>query len=199
VFTFDTTTLTNGVHTIAWIVRSDTGETAGVGSRYFSVSNGSLRLEPNQPALSTIPATATLDVPSATAARTMSPRALEAEIDRAPLDPASILGRRGFDRGVPLRSFAPAAGVVTVQSEELNRVELYLNRSGGLRCTGYLRTPDGLAPLPVGSTLNAQTCEFVWVPGPGFVGAYTVVFVRWNGGTPVARQDVDIVLNPKGR
>ncbi|MEP6593051.1 MAG: fibronectin type III domain-containing protein, partial [Acidobacteriota bacterium] len=40
VFTFDTRTLTNGVHTIAWAVTDNTGGTAGVGSRYFTVANG---------------------------------------------------------------------------------------------------------------------------------------------------------------
>jgi hypothetical protein len=32
----------------------------------------------------------------------------------------------------------------------------------------------------------------------GFVGAYDLVFVRWAGGHAVARQDVHVVLNPKG-
>ena len=36
---------------------------------------------------------------------------------------------------------------------------------------------------------------FTWQPGPGFVGAYDLMFVRPDGGT---RQDVRVVLNPKG-
>jgi uncharacterized repeat protein (TIGR03803 family) len=39
VFTIDTTTLTNGVHTIAWSVTDDMGRTDGIGSRYFTVLN----------------------------------------------------------------------------------------------------------------------------------------------------------------
>jgi DNA-binding beta-propeller fold protein YncE len=35
----DTTTLTNGLHTIAWIVRDNMGATAGVGARFFTVIN----------------------------------------------------------------------------------------------------------------------------------------------------------------
>ena len=38
-FVLDTTTLSNGVHTIAWIVRDNTGAAAGVGSRFFTVAN----------------------------------------------------------------------------------------------------------------------------------------------------------------
>lgn len=38
-FVLDTTTLANGVHTIAWIVHDSTGATAGIGSRFFTVVN----------------------------------------------------------------------------------------------------------------------------------------------------------------
>ena len=38
-FTFDTTTLANGVHTIAWLVRDNMGSVTAVGSRYFTVAN----------------------------------------------------------------------------------------------------------------------------------------------------------------
>jgi YVTN family beta-propeller protein len=36
----DTTTLANGLHTIFWVASDDLGATAGIGSRYFTVSNG---------------------------------------------------------------------------------------------------------------------------------------------------------------
>lgn len=38
---FDSTTLTNGVHTLAWLVTDNQGNASGIGSRYFTVSNGS--------------------------------------------------------------------------------------------------------------------------------------------------------------
>ena len=38
-FVIDTTTMSNGLHSIAWIVRDNTGATQGVGSRFFSVAN----------------------------------------------------------------------------------------------------------------------------------------------------------------
>ncbi len=38
-FVFDTTRLTNGVHTIAWIVTDSSGASQGVGSRFFTVAN----------------------------------------------------------------------------------------------------------------------------------------------------------------
>lgn len=38
-FKLDTTTLADGVHTIAWVVRDNAGNASGIGSRYFTVSN----------------------------------------------------------------------------------------------------------------------------------------------------------------
>jgi hypothetical protein len=40
-YTIDTRTLANGVHTIFWIIRDNTGQASGVGSRFFTVQNGS--------------------------------------------------------------------------------------------------------------------------------------------------------------
>ena len=38
-FRLDTTTLTNGVHTISWVVRDGAGNASGIGSRFFTVAN----------------------------------------------------------------------------------------------------------------------------------------------------------------
>ncbi|HTP89273.1 MAG TPA: hypothetical protein VMJ34_20125 [Bryobacteraceae bacterium] len=38
-FTIDTTTLTNGIHTIGWLVYDNNGKGAGIGSRFFWVQN----------------------------------------------------------------------------------------------------------------------------------------------------------------
>ncbi len=35
----DTTTYSNGVHTIAWSVKDNAGNTDGIGSRFFTISN----------------------------------------------------------------------------------------------------------------------------------------------------------------
>ncbi len=40
-FLFDTTALANGVHTISWLITDDCGRADGVGSRFFTVQNGS--------------------------------------------------------------------------------------------------------------------------------------------------------------
>jgi hypothetical protein len=46
-FHLDTTTLANGLHTIAWVVTDSAGASEGIGSRYFVVLNGA---QPHEPA-----------------------------------------------------------------------------------------------------------------------------------------------------
>ena len=77
VHTFDTRTLAEGVHTIAWGVTDNQGNSAGVGSRYFTVANGANAL--------------TADAVASTALRT-GPGTDE------------IRGRRGFETDTPWRS-----------------------------------------------------------------------------------------------
>jgi hypothetical protein len=40
-YMLDTRTMTDGLHTIAWVIRDNAGQATGVGSRYFRVQNGS--------------------------------------------------------------------------------------------------------------------------------------------------------------
>jgi hypothetical protein len=81
----NTTTLLDGLHTIAWVVTDDAGAVEGIGSRYFTVANGSSQstsgvLTP--PALTAAPARAS--------ARQVFVRELEPiEIDLGDAEPAS--------------------------------------------------------------------------------------------------------------
>jgi fibronectin type III domain protein/BACON domain-containing protein len=173
-FAFDTTTLANGVHTMAWVVTDNQGGAAGVGSRYFRVFNG-----------------AASQVASLTAASTMTQGS---ELTRAATDTSSIQARRGYDMDAPFQTYAAAAdGRVTLQSEELDRIELQTKGA----TEGFMVSGDTQRPLPIGSRLDPATGTFVWQPGVGFVGSYDLAFVRRTGGRLV-RQDVRIVLNPKG-
>ena len=177
--TIDTTTLSNGLHTIYWIVTDNQGVAEGIGSRFFTVSNGA--------------GGALTAAQGLTAARPVNDAAALAAV---PLDTAAVVGRRGWDTSAPLRAFAPAAtGRTLVRSEEVNRVELQLGSGWD---AGYLRTREGLAPLPVGSHLDTATGVFTWAPGVGFVGAYDLVFVQHSDAQAVARREVRVLLAPKG-
>ena len=171
----DTTALANGLHTISWVATDDQGGTSGLGSRFFTVSNSSGTTTPNE---------------------TLTPIHEEASVLAAPLVAESIVGRRGWDDRTPMRQYdAGASGRVLVRAEEVDRIELQLSSATTAEYKGWLRTSAGLAPLPIGSSLRGST--FIWTPGAGFVGTYDLLFVRHVNGSPAARQNVRVVLQPK--
>lgn len=51
-------------------------------------------------------------------------------------------------------------------------------RDARCRRTGHDVTSGESRPLPVGSSLDAATGDFVGAPGPGFIGTCELVFVR---------------------
>jgi hypothetical protein len=196
----DSTAFTNGLHTYVWNVVDTNGKSGGIGSRFIGISNGSLTLDPHAAhASNVIAGTNVVEVPHAAALRIDSSRSsLLAEVDRAPADLSTVLGRRGFDLERALQAYPADDGRIDVQAEELDRIELHLSATSGNEYSGYLRTTSGLMPLPVGSHLDASTGAFTWMPGVGFYGAYDLVFVRWTNGVAAARQDVRITLNAQG-
>ena len=76
--------------------------------------------------------------------------------------------------------------MVTIQSEELDRIELKTDAT-----KAFLRTASGLGPLPIGAKLDADG-TFTWQPGVAFVGEYEFVFASARG-----QQRAMVVLNVK--
>jgi glucose/arabinose dehydrogenase len=148
---FDSTTLADGVHTIAWAVTDNLGNAAGIGSRYFTVSNGSGSLREQ-------------------AARSS---AFGSHLTTTVARPARVIvGRRGFDPYGAFETFeADADGRITIRIPQLGRIELWL----GHGATARAATPDGPGPLPIGSHLDPDTGRFTWNPGAGFVGAHDLL------------------------
>ena len=106
----DTTTLTNGLHTISWVVTDDQGATEGIGSRFFTVSNGAGGADGG----------AAASAGAATAAR--GRLSASADIERCCRSIARrSLGRRGWDLDAPLRAFEPGdrAARRSIRSEEV--------------------------------------------------------------------------------
>ena len=177
VYTFDTTALSNGMHTMAWVVVDNQGGAAGVGSRYFRVFNSS-----------------SLGMTMAPADAALQALTQDTDLEGASREQTPVDARRGYALDAPMRRYqADAGGRVTLQAEELDRIELATNGA----TAGYLLSGGALRPLPVGSRLDPESGTFVWQPGVGFVGSYDLAFLRQRGGRLV-RQDVRIVLNPKG-
>jgi len=191
VFGFDTTTLSNGMHTMAWVVTDNQGKTQGVGSRFFRVFNGAFGgASAPSPMIGSLSALAA--APEALASRSLD-GGLAQEIASAQPDRSGMVGRRGYSLETPYRRYAAdTTGRVVVQSEELDRIELQTNGAAA----GYLLAGTEVRPLPAGSHLDTAG-RFTWQPGAGFVGRYDLTFVRRQGAR-LFRQDVTIVLNPKG-
>jgi hypothetical protein len=176
----DTTTLSNGLHTIVWTATDSAGVTSGLGSRYFRVSNG---------AASSVTA----------GARAASAIVSDASLADVPLETSPFAGRRSWDAETPWRSYeAGRTGRAVLRGEEIDRFELALGAHPGETYAGYLRVGDRLRQLPIGSRLEPQTGAFTWSPGVGFVGTYDLVFVRSAGARRLARREVRFILQPKG-
>jgi hypothetical protein len=174
----DTTALSEGLHTIAWLATDDGGKTTGIGSRYFTVSNSAWQasLRANFAAVPPAVSTSALAQPSALG--------LRASPDKSSAIPARVdgvdLGRKAASLSVlPVDD----AGARTVTLSNLQGLELSLVGQGVSADTcsgtyaGYLVVDGVLHPLPVGSSLDPAG-TFYWHPGPGFFGTYHLLFVR---------------------
>lgn len=196
VFTFDPSSLSDGVHTIAWLVTDNTGGADGIGSRYFTVSGG-VTGAVTQASRSGVGDTIT--VSSSVQASSIS---LSEEVARAVPATSPIAWRRGFDLTTPLRPLSvDERGRAVVHGEELDRFELKLGsvaRASHHTISGYMRAGDELAALPIGSQIDESTGAFTWQPGVAFAGPYDLVFVRRQNGRAVSRQEVRFILHPKG-
>jgi hypothetical protein len=186
VYAFDTTTMADGVHTISWYVTDSAGNSAGIGSRFFSVFNGN----------------GTSSVVAASMSAPVMSTALVAAtptVETLPTDTGGLSVRRGAAPDAPVTDVGPdATGGSSLTIEELEPVTFTIGGSAAGDYTGYLRGADGLTRLPLGSRFDAATRQFTWHPGPGFVGRYDLVFVRSLDGKPVAERDVTITVLPKG-
>jgi hypothetical protein len=186
-FTIDTTTLSNGVHTIEWGVTDNAGNVEGIGSRYFTVLNGaaasSITVERSSSTQSAMGQA--LEVrESATAGNLTGESVLS--LDSIPVSPTPAYLRSGVNQTASLEVIdADTIGVNRVESVQMKRFELTLGSpvSGDGRYEGYVVANGRLQALPVGAFLDRKTGEFFWQPGVGFVGTYNLVFVRVSDGT----------------
>jgi hypothetical protein len=168
-FYIDTTTLTDGVHTMSWNAFDNVGHGDGLGSRYFTVFNSGGSAAP-------------ADAGSSSA---VSPAAIAT--------PAAVTVRHGLDlRAVPEALVAGTDGAYSVTMQELGRIELQI---GAVR--GYQIINGEAHHLPIGSTLRNGV--FYWGPGPGFLGSYELRFERPDGTVSAVHVDVQPMTTPMRR
>ena len=153
----DTTLLADGIHTIEWVVTDNLGAAVGIGSRFFNVNNQGTALALGADA----GRQATL-------------------LDTAPVSTVRVRAWRDSDPGARVLR-TDEDGVRDLTMRALDRVELDLSPGDSSECratyVGYEVVRGELRKLPVGATLDAAGV-FYWHPGPAFLGAYELLFVR---------------------
>ena len=188
-FTIDTTTLSNGFHSLAWGVDDSAGRSEGIGSRNFIVLNANgTDAAPGRlgdvTGLAPPPAVL-MDAPAID-------RGPASAILGLPLGQADIWGRTGFGVLTARVPVPPdAAGVRHLGMPEMGRVEVALGTGAW---AGFLVANEALRDLPPGSHLDPATNVFTWVPLPGYIGTYRLAFVR-DGDQYVP---VDVTIRPAG-
>lgn len=171
----DTAKYANGVHTIAWTVADNGGNSDGIGSRYFSIQNtGSDKSRRG-------------DSPSP-----WSPVPGSRSPVFNPLSPISdrcgtVWVKKGFNADIEANEIYPdEEGVTHIEIQELERVEILLSPGA-----------VNVFSLPVGSTLDSREGIFYWQPGPGFIGQYHLVFMEKEEKGVVNRKEVVVTIVPK--
>ncbi len=197
-YSLNTTTYTNAVHTIVWSVVDSGGNADGIGSRYFSVQN-----IPGGPSSGSSPA-AGEDPWNA--------------IVRMPEDARMpVFVRRGMSNTAQTERVVPEAdGALRIAIPEVTRIAVYLNEedageteetsiSRGVRILSQASASENryeafqvflgqIRPLPTGASFDSRDGVLYWQPGPGFLGEYELIFVdkRTN-----VRRTVQIHIHPR--
>lgn len=217
-FSLDTTTFNNGVHSIAWSVTDNAGNSDGVGSRYFTiVNNGNNGSQGETETTKSIGSNRDKNIKNLNIPPTTDEFSFE--IGRGTVSSNSSLEYVtgfGLDRE-PKIANQDNQGVIQIQSRELEPIEIHLqlndqgwngesilNRDSfeqsrkrektERKFSGGLLVGNKLKALPVGSYLDPETGIFYWQPGLGFTGMYRLVFIYSEPNGQEVRQDVVIDL-----
>lgn len=190
-YTIDTTLFENGVHTISWTVTDDAGQREGIGSRFFTIYN---------------PDSERNDRSSTNQSKATSKRNSRMSKLRRLFTSGSNQSRRGPHKEYSLpalkKSQAISKGmgqkdipVITIKEGEPLKLNVFGFNGGQTTVTGVTLKGKKRDALPIGSCLNPFTGEFYWQPGPGFIGQYTLQFVKGKGKRSV--ETVKIEITPK--
>ena len=170
-FDIDTTEYANGVHSISWTAVDSAGNADGIGSRYFSIQN-----------------TASGSRSKSSLVNSLWPHGKN-NLSLIPLDKWSpVSTKKGFNPNAePLDIYPNDSGIITVEIRELEPIEI----SVGVRPTqaGYAM------PLPIGSTFRDGI--FYWIPGPGFIGDYPLVFIIRNPDGELRKREMVIRIKAR--
>jgi hypothetical protein len=174
-YALDTTTLTDGVHTIQWLARDSSFNTDGIGSRYFTVSNsGSDARQSHTSARNSLQTKKPLN--------TLPPFNHETlkMIPVAKALPVQVKKGYRVDSGEETM-VTDKNGIINLQIRELERVVIQpvhsLTKNSGVTWTACQLVGDQIRSLPIGTTFEPKTGQLYWQPGHTFFGDYTILLV----------------------
>jgi hypothetical protein len=99
--------------------------------------------------------------------------------------------------GVP-RAFAEGDLANPIAIDPLERLEIRLGEQAdacGATWNGYVVNDGELTDLPVGASLD-RLGTFYWQPGPGFLGRFSLLFIRTDCTGQEQKLGVDVVIRP---
>jgi hypothetical protein len=176
-FFLDTTAYNDGVHTIQWVATDNSGNTDGIGSRYFTIQNSINSYKAIKRGQGGLPPC--LNLPPFS--KLSFPPDKNLPGDYPPGDsPIRVI--KGYNISVhPQTIYADEDENITIEIKELERVEIHFSEGKRgfaplLKWTGYQEENRQLRQLPIGSTLDRKNGIFYWQPGPGFIGEYQFIF-----------------------
>ncbi|MCX6563285.1 MAG: SBBP repeat-containing protein [Candidatus Aminicenantes bacterium] len=179
----DTTKYENKVHIMAWTAEDNVGNADGIGSRYFSILNGAV----------------TGNGEAHPQSRQVPPAEIKADLGGMAVAWEPVMAKRGFSLSArPEIVLADADGIVRIEMPEVDRLEIGPGQ-GSYFSRGFLSVGGDLRPLPIGATLNSASGTFSWMPGPGFLGVYDLLFVKTgsrDGSPSLLRVQVKIIPKP---
>ncbi len=178
-FDIDTTAYNNGIHTIQWTAADNGGNTDGIGSRYFTIQNTGSSLSS-----------------SAAMKNTYTPGYNDLiDIPTSYDEPVKL--KKGYtDDDCSDTLFPDTDGITHIQCKELERIDFQVSQAGK-EVEGYMMVGNRLRSLPIGSTLEKMGGRFCWIPGPGFVGTYSLVFIETNNYGEKTRKNFQLTVVPK--
>ncbi len=177
-FDIDTTAYNNGVHTIQWTAADNGGNTDGIGSRYFTIRN-----------------TGSSQSSSAAMKNTFSPGYNDlSDIPISYDEPVKF--KKGYTDDYWSEALFPGTdGITHIQCKELEMIDIQVFHDG-IEVEGYMLVGNRLRSLPIGSTLEKMGGRFRWIPGPGFVGTYSLVFIETNQYGKKSRKNFLVTIEP---
>lgn len=155
-FSINTTQFSNGIHSIHWTAIDNYGNIGGIGSRFFFIRN---------PWVNT----------SVNASESAENISNSSNFPINTIRPLKI--KKGYNENEGLEWIYPnEKGILKIELKELERVEIGFKESTFPEKYRDEEKVKALSKLPVGSTMDEEEGNFYWIPGPGFIGNYELVF-----------------------